>query len=100
MYGAIIRYYRKMRGLTQSDLARVVNVSEKTISSWEVDRTEPKMVYIELLAKALDIPKSELVGEEITPEKLTVKEVALITAYRSASREIRQAVDAVLRLEA
>ena len=98
MYGKTIRQYRKARGLTQSDLARVVNVSEKTISSWEVDRTEPNMEAIELLSVALGVSKSELVGETITTEKLTAKESALLTAYRQASHEIRSAVEAVLKL--
>ena len=43
MYGKIIRFYRKARGLTQTQLADMISVSDKTVSSWEVDRTEPDM---------------------------------------------------------
>lgn len=98
MYGRVIKYYRKLRGFTQAELAEMINVSEKTISSWEVDRTEPNMEAVELLSKALDAPKSELVGEELTTEKLSAKEIALLLAYRSASKEIRSAVEAVLKI--
>lgn len=99
MYGKIIRQYRKARGLTQHDLAKLVNVSEKTISSWEVDRTEPKMEAVENLAAALGISKSELIGEELTENKLSEREKALLIAYRNATREIRRAAEAVLQTE-
>ena len=96
MYGKIIRFYRKARGLTQTQLADMISVSDKTVSSWEVDRTEPDMKAVENLSAALGVPKSELVGEELTPERLTAKEMTILTAYRAASKEIRSAVEAVL----
>lgn len=98
MYGRVIKYYRNLRGLTQAELASLVNVSEKTISSWEVNRTEPNMEAVERLSMALDVPKSELVGETLETERLSAKEVAILTAYRSASKEIRSAVEAVLKI--
>ena len=98
MYGRVIRYYRKLRGYTQASLADEIHVSEKTISSWEVDRTEPNMESVERLSVALEVPKSVLVGEELTPEKLSAKEIAVLIAYRTASKEIRSAVDAVLKI--
>lgn len=98
MYGRIIKYYRKLRGMTQAELALQINVSEKTISSWEVDRTEPNMEAVENLSKVLGVSKSELVGEELTPEKLSENEMAVLIAYRTASKEIRSAVEAVLKI--
>lgn len=98
MYGHIIKYYRKLRGFTQAELAQMINVSEKTISSWEVDRTEPNMEAVELLSKALDAPKSELVGERLTTEQLSAKEMALLLAYRSSTKVIREAIEAILKI--
>ena len=99
MYGKIIKYYRCLRGLTQAQLADEINVSEKTISSWEVNRTQPNMEGIESLSLALGVPKSKLVGEELTSEKLSATELALLTAYRCASKDTRAAVDAILRIK-
>ena len=98
MYGKIIRQYRLARGLTQKKLAEMMHVSEKTISSWEVDRTEPNMGDIELLAICLGVQKSVLVGEELSEEKLSAKEMAILTAYRLASRDTRSAVEAILKV--
>jgi len=98
MYGNIIRRFRELRGFTQCQLGELVNVSGKTVSSWEVDRTEPNMGDIERLSVALGVPKSVLVGEELTTDKMSAKEFEILTAYRNASKDIRSAVEAVLNV--
>lgn len=98
MYGKIIRYYRKLRGLTQAELALRINVSEKTISSWEVDRTEPNMEAVENLSAVLGVSKSELVGEKMKEGQLSSNEMAVLTAYRNASADTRRAVEAILSI--
>ena len=98
MYGKIIRYYRKLRGLTQAELAARISVSEKTISSWEVDRTEPNMEAVENLSAVLGVSKSELVGEKMKEDQLSANEMAVLTAYRNASADTRRAVEAILNI--
>lgn len=98
MYGRIIRQYRMARGFTQKELAYMMHVSEKTISSWEVDRTEPNIGNIEALAVCLGVKKSALIGEELTEQNLSAKEMALLTAYRLASKDTRSAVEAILKV--
>lgn len=44
---------RSERGLTQVDLARLVGVSQGTISSWELGKSRPDEVQIETLRRAL-----------------------------------------------
>lgn len=74
-----IKEIRIRRGLTQAQLADKVGVSEKTVSSWEVGRTEPNMGYIESISKALNCQKSELVGE---PAVLSDTEYTLLKKFR------------------
>ena len=50
--GDNIKKMRELRGLKQSDLAEILNISDKTVSSWEINRTEPKMGMIEKISKA------------------------------------------------
>lgn len=45
--GNNIKKLREREGMTQFDLANRIGVSDKTISSWEINRTEPKMGTIE-----------------------------------------------------
>ncbi len=77
--GENIKKFRLSKGLTQAQLADKINVSEKTISSWEVNRTEPSVGYIEELASALNCRKSDLIGE---PANLTPNEYAIIKKIR------------------
>ena len=61
-FKANLRDLRTARGLTQKDLAIKLNVSDRTISSWEAGRTEPNMGMVEELSKVLNCRKSDLIG--------------------------------------
>lgn len=80
MIGDNIRSIRLKRGFTQAQLGDLVNVSEKTVSSWEINRTEPKMGKIEQLAEALGCRKSDLIGESMN---LSHEEYILIKKFRA-----------------
>ena len=77
--GDNIKKFRLEKGMTQAQLADKLNVSEKTISSWEVNRTEPNMGNIEALSQTLGCRKSDLIGE---PTSLSPQEYSLIKKYR------------------
>ncbi|MDE6314408.1 MAG: helix-turn-helix domain-containing protein [Lachnospiraceae bacterium] len=62
--GENIKNWRELRDFTQSDLASILEVSDKTVSSWEVNRTEPKMGMVEKICKALSCKKTDIIGEE------------------------------------
>lgn len=58
-----IKKYREMRHLTQDELGELLEVSGKTISSWEKGRSEPKIDMIERISKILNCSRSQLIGE-------------------------------------
>lgn len=51
---------RKKKGLTQSDLAHLCFKERQSIERVENGKTNPTAFYLHELAKALDIPLSEL----------------------------------------
>ena len=55
-----LRMYRKNLDLTQEELALKINVSQKTISSWEIGRTEPNMGEVQKLCKLFDCTIEDL----------------------------------------
>lgn len=64
--GAFIALLRKEKGLTQKQLAELLNVSDKTVSHWECDETSPDISLLPPLAKNLGVTVDELLqGEKI-----------------------------------
>ena len=64
--GGTIKRFREQKNMQQKDLARFLNVSDKTISSWETNRTQPKMEMIEEMCKIFDCQKSDFLSDPLT----------------------------------
>ena len=60
--GRFIAERRKARGLTQRELAELVNISDKTVSKWERGLGLPEVSLMLPLCKELDISVNELLS--------------------------------------
>lgn len=58
-----IKNYRISHNLTQEQLGGKLNVSRKTISSWENDRTQPDYETLKQLSEIFNVPLSNLIEE-------------------------------------
>ncbi len=65
----LIRLLRKNAGLTQKELAEMINVSEKTVSKWETAKGLPDVNILPSLSKALGTTVDSLLNgrAEIKP---------------------------------
>ena len=63
--GHAIRKFRKSFSMDQKTLADKLNVSNKTISSWERNRTEPNMETIEKLCTIFQCSKSDFLDDDL-----------------------------------
>ncbi len=61
--GARIREFRKMRGLTLQDLSEKTNYTKGYLSKLEKSSKAPPVSTLIVLAKALDVTVSEILGE-------------------------------------
>lgn len=59
-FGMFISELRKQQGYTQGELADILHISNKTISSWETDKTQPDILMIPILAETFKISCDEL----------------------------------------
>lgn len=67
--GSFIAQMRKNRGLTQRQLAELLNLSDKTISKWETGRSSPDNSIMLELCTILNISVNELLsGERISED--------------------------------
>lgn len=73
--GEFIKNKRKERNLTQNELAKRINVTDKAISKWERGLGCPDVSLLEVLSKELDVSILELLqGREIENEVIKVTE--------------------------
>ena len=61
-FGEKIKELRKMRGLTQPELAKELGVSNGMISNWENDVNEPGLSHIKNIAIFFDVSADFIVG--------------------------------------
>jgi len=60
--GAMIKALREKQGLTQTELAQRLCVSDKTVSKWETAKGYPDISLLEPIAKAFGISITELLS--------------------------------------
>lgn len=95
--GARIKELRKENNMEQKELAKLLHVSPKTISSWEVNRTQPRMEMIDEMCKVFGCKRSTFLQDNKSEEDFIE---ILIERYTSADELDRELVNRVLHLEA
>ncbi len=70
-YGENIKKIRSVRGLTQSQLADIIDVSRAVISSYEEGRAEPKIETIIKTAEVFQVTVDALLKKNITVNQLS-----------------------------
>ena len=98
MLGDRIRTFRKLKQLSQKTLALRMEVSDRTISSWEAGRTEPDSEDIKKLCRYLDCSPNDLygMGEGI---KLSSSDIDMIQRFKDADEYDKMAVYRILHRE-
>lgn len=61
--GETIKYLRKSKKLSQTQLGNELGFSARTVSDWENGNTEPNISTIKALVKYFDISYEEFFGE-------------------------------------
>lgn len=94
-----LRELRRLRGLTQKDVARLSGVGHKTISSFETGERigSLKLVQLERLLKVYGMTENEffsgLIEREIAPWELDAEDVAvtrLLDDLRALSKTVQR----------
>ena len=82
-FGMLIRESRLKKSMTQKDLAKIVNVSDKAVSKWERGECFPDINLFESLSEALDvsIDKLMLQPDEHKKSKNSVKRIVAVVLW-------------------
>lgn len=71
-----LKELRTARGISQEELAELVNVSRQTVSKWENGIVQPSADNLVRLGQVFQVPLEAILGGECTlPEAVAVKEV-------------------------
>ena len=68
MFNIRLKELRHEKGLTQDELGKILNVSGKTIGTWERDSRQPNIETINELADFFGVTADYLLGRTPTPE--------------------------------
>lgn len=94
-----VRYYRKKAKLTQKALGDLVGSSPFAVSRWESGDAIPTAVDMALICDALDVDPALVMGLDDSFSEDTETDRILLARYHSAPDHVRQAIDALLKLE-
>lgn len=72
-----IRELRKKHNLTQEDLALKLNISDKSISKWEMGVARPSLDNLQIMAEIFDMTLDELVNNSSHKNNKIIKKIVL-----------------------
>ena len=93
-----IKDLREDKDMTQKELAKIIGITQATLSDYEVEKTEPKKDIWVKLASFFDVSIDYLMGQTNNPSNeeftkgLTEEEIKDLTHYRDLLK-IKRAVE-------
>ncbi len=89
-FSKILKQERKKQNLTQFELAELLNVSDKTISSWENGRSYPDVIMLKSIANVLKIDVTLLLNaEDFNPDVKDIDKESLKENHLKEKKYIR-----------
>lgn len=108
--GDNIKNLRLKHGLSQLELANVVGVSDKAVSTWEQNKAVPRMGVIQKMADYFGIQKSDIIepsggATQMINNRIIKKEIPvnkdeskLLADYRNLNGNNRQIINVMIAL--
>jgi transcriptional regulator with XRE-family HTH domain len=92
-----IRKYREAAGMTQKELAEKMGLVVSSISYWESGKSSPSAGQAYQLCDLFGVQPTVMFGVEAEFDDLTAKALAFYTQYMAAPKDIRLAVDSLIK---
>lgn len=91
MIAYIIKTLREQKGMTQSELAKMLGITRSSVNAWEMGISAPSTQYIVELASFFNVSTDYLLGVKTTAtvsvEGLSEKDINLVTEIINHLRE-------------
>lgn len=93
-FGKNLKRIRTDKKINQQELADVLNVSQKTISSWEVGRSEPSMGDIKKIADFMECTQEDLIGIQRTTGNISFEDI-LVKVNSLNMKELERLIEVI-----
>lgn len=90
--GKLICKLRKEKGMTQKELASILNITDKAVSKWERDIARPDVSIYPKLAEVLGVTTEELISVKLNENKYEVNIQQEDSLYDERKIEFEEAV--------
>ena len=87
-----LKTLRKKAGLTQEQLANILDVSYMTIRRWEWGKGTPRLEEIKALAKALNVSENDLLNDPAPPSEGWVLQIKIEHSHQEEVIDMRKNV--------
>ena len=82
-----LKSLRKSKKVSQKDFAQALKVSQQTVASWEVGRTEPSNIALKDIADFFNVTTDYLLGRDSKDNSLSQKQSALLGIFDGLNDE-------------
>ena len=83
-FGNFVKELRKEKNLTQKELAKRINITDKAVSKWERGLSFPDITMLNILSKELDVTVEELLNGEKIKENKKAEKIDVEKAIKEA----------------
>ncbi|MEG0249269.1 MAG: helix-turn-helix transcriptional regulator [Peptostreptococcus sp.] len=83
--GSMIVKNRKLKNITQDELASYIGVSKSSVSKWETDQSYPDINFLPQIAGYFDISIDDLIGYKAQMEEEAIKDFYIKTSKKFAN---------------
>ncbi len=97
--GERIKNKREACGLTQKQLARLIDVNEAVVSNWETGKNRPNTDVLKKLCDALSCTADCLLDLSVSVPSFTSDAQKVAKAYETAEEKTKKIVRCVLGLD-
>lgn len=92
-FGERLKKIRELKGLTRTELAKLLNISYRTLLRWEKGESAPSIKELRELTRILEVPESYLLGKSDTLIAANTLETKLKRLPPEAKEELETVLD-------
>ena len=82
-----LKALREKKGMSQAELARVLDVAQQTVASWERENSSPNYDILLKIAAFFNVSTDELLGRDEPPKKSMVGGIIEMLAALSPQKQ-------------